>query len=133
MRRRVPAGLRPRLLLAFILTSAATLGVAATVLLSPLQDRLREQSAVNLRGAVQDSVPRFQDALDRATTDDRARADPFALQTAAVELRQRTNGRVLVDDDVCCELLYDTDNGTDTDYARARQATLVAFRALREE
>ena len=45
MRRRLPRGLRPRLLLALLLTSAVTLGVAATVLLSPLPDRLREQSA----------------------------------------------------------------------------------------
>jgi signal transduction histidine kinase len=122
-RRRLPGGLRPRLLLAFILTSAATLGVAATVLLSPLQDRLREQSAVNLRGAVQDSSLGFQDALH----------DPIALQTAAVALRQRTNGRVLVDDQTCCEYLYDTDNGANTPTSLARQATVVAFRALREE
>ena len=133
MRQRLPGGLRPRLLLAFILTSAATLGVAATVLLSPLQDRLREQSAVNLRGAVHDSVARFQDALDRATTDDPARADPFAVQTAAIELRQRTNGRVLVDDQTCCTWLYDTDNGADAATSRANSATLVAFRALREQ
>jgi signal transduction histidine kinase len=127
MRRRLPGGLRPRLLLAFILTSAATLGVAATVLLSPLQDRLREQSADNLRGAVQDSVVRFQTALGERDE------DPFAIQTAAVELRQRTNGRVLVDDETCCTWLYDTDNGAETPTLRARSATIVAFRALREQ
>ena len=43
-RRRLPRGLRPRLLLALLLTSAVTLGIAATVLLSPLPDRLRQQS-----------------------------------------------------------------------------------------
>jgi signal transduction histidine kinase len=127
MQRRLPGGLRPRLLLAFILTSAATLGVAATVLLSPLQDRLRQQSAVNLRGAVQDSVTSFQTALDQRDE------NPFAVQTAAVVLRQRTNGRVLVDDQTCCTWLYDTDNGADAPTSRARSATLVAFRALREQ
>ena len=127
MQRRLPGGLRPRLLLAFILTSAATLGVAATVLLSPLQDRLRQQSAVNLRGAVQDSVTSFQTALDQRDE------NPFAVQTAAVVLRQRTNGRVLVDDQTCCTWLYDTDNGAEAPTSRARSATLVAFRALREQ
>ena len=52
LRRRLPRGLRPRLLLALLLTSAVTLGIAATVLLSPLPDRLRQQSATNLRVAV---------------------------------------------------------------------------------
>ena len=40
-RRRLPRGLRPRLLLALLFTSAVTLGIAATVLLSPLPQRLR--------------------------------------------------------------------------------------------
>ena len=39
MRRRLPAGLRWRLLLALVATSAVTLGVAALVVLPPLQDR----------------------------------------------------------------------------------------------
>ncbi|MBA3862016.1 MAG: hypothetical protein H0X56_08615, partial [Solirubrobacterales bacterium] len=37
-------GLRPRLVLALVLTAAVTLGVAALALLSPLQDRLRAQA-----------------------------------------------------------------------------------------
>jgi signal transduction histidine kinase len=129
------AGLRRRLLLALLLTSALTLGVAATVLLSPLRDRLREQSAVNLRGAVQDSVVDFQDALRAQGLDPATRpksVDPFAVQSAAIELRQRTDGRVLVDDLECCTFVYDTDNGAETPTQRARRATLVAFQALRE-
>ena len=39
LRRRLPRGLRPRLLLALLFTSLVTLSIAATVLLSPLPDR----------------------------------------------------------------------------------------------
>jgi hypothetical protein len=38
-------GLRPRLLLALLVTSAVTLAAAAAALLPPLQDRLRRESA----------------------------------------------------------------------------------------
>ena len=51
MRRRLPAGLRWRLLLALVATSAITLAVAALVVLQPLQQRLRDQSAENLVSA----------------------------------------------------------------------------------
>jgi hypothetical protein len=37
-------GLRPRLLAAFVLTAAVTLGAAAIALLAPLQSRLRSDS-----------------------------------------------------------------------------------------
>jgi len=90
MRRRLPRGLRPRLLLALLLTSAVTLGVAATVLLSPLPDRLREQSATNLRAAVLATRPAVEDALREAPENE------FALQGVAEELRQRTDGRVIL-------------------------------------
>ena len=62
-RRQLPRGLRTRLLLALLLTSLATLAVAATVLLSPLPNRLREQSAVNLRGAVTASREGVENAV----------------------------------------------------------------------
>jgi hypothetical protein len=39
---RMLTGLRPRLLAAMLLVSAVTLGVAALALLSPLEQRLRE-------------------------------------------------------------------------------------------
>ena len=122
MRRRLPRGLRPRLLLALLLTSAVTLGIAATVLLSPLPDRLREQSATNQRVAVAASRERFEKAL-RDLGD-----DPLAVQQAAEELRQRTDGRVLVVDPVQPTSLpiYDTSTG-----ASRRGATLVALRTLR--
>ena len=77
MRRRLPRGLRPRLLLALLLTSAVTLGIAATVLLSPLPDRLREQSATNLRAAVLATRPAIEDAVRDAPENE------FALQGVA--------------------------------------------------
>src|SRR4029079_12542831 len=91
---RLPRGLRPRLLLALLLTSAVTLGIAATVLLSPLPQRLREQSASNLRVAVTSQ----REAFERALRD--APKDQFAVQRAAEDLRQRTDGRVLVLDPI---------------------------------
>lgn len=45
-------GLRPRVLIALVLTSAVTLAVAALALLSPLEQRLRESAESALRAAV---------------------------------------------------------------------------------
>jgi signal transduction histidine kinase len=122
LRRRLPRGLRPRLLLALLLTSAVTLGIAATVLLSPLPDRLRQQSATNLRVAVTAQREAFEKAL-REEGD-----DPFAVQRAAEDLRQRTDGRVLVLNAITPAGLptYDTSIG-----AGRRIATLVGLHSLR--
>ena len=121
-RRRLPRGLRPRLLLALLLTSAVTLGIAATVLLSPLPDRLRQQSAANMRVAVTAS----REGFERALRDEPK--DPFAVQRAAEDLRQRTDGRVLVLDPITPAGLptYDTSSG-----AGRRTATLIALHSLR--
>jgi signal transduction histidine kinase len=122
MRRRLPRGLRPRLLVALLLTSAVTLGVAATVLLSPLPDRLRAQSATNLRAAVTASRESFEQALREEPK------DAFAVQRVAEELRQRTDGRVLVHRILPGDFEYDTNTG-----ASRRGATLVALRTLRTQ
>ena len=58
-------GLRGRLLLALVLTSMVTLAAAAAVVLSPLQQRLRDQSIDSLRAAVLAARPRFEDAMAR--------------------------------------------------------------------
>jgi signal transduction histidine kinase len=113
-------GLRVRFLLALLVTSLLTLGVAATVLLSPLPKQLRERSAVNLRGAVLASRPEFEDALTSRDASD------FKVSTAAEELRQRTDGRVLVDDLDPREFLYDTSVGASTN-----GALFIALRTLR--
>src|SRR5215208_595868 len=121
MRRRLPRGLRPRLLLALLLTSAVTLGIAATVLLSPLPDRLREQSAVNLRAAVLASRPN----LEKAVRDQPK--DQIAIPRAAEELRQRTDGRVVLLGPVLAgDVLYDTSTDAST-----TGATLTALATLR--
>ena len=65
-RLRLWGGLRGRLLLALVLTSMVTLGAAAAVVLSPLQQRLRDQSIESLRAAVLAARPRFEDALARS-------------------------------------------------------------------
>ncbi|HET8953201.1 MAG TPA: hypothetical protein VFN44_21945, partial [Solirubrobacteraceae bacterium] len=121
MRRRLPRGLRPRLLLALLLTSAVTLGIAATVLLSPLPDRLREQSATNLRAAVLATRPPVEDAVHQMAKDE------FPLQRVAEELRQRTDGRVLVLGPVQAgDVLYGTSTG-----ASIRGATLTSLHTQR--
>ena len=105
-RRRLRRGLRIQLLLALLLTSLATLGVATTVLLSrQLTPDLREQSAANLRAAVLASRPQFEEAM-RNRRVRRSRAE---------ELRQRTDARVVVDDlGPADEFEYDTNPGSST-------------------
>ena len=63
MIRRALRGLRGRLLLAFVATSAVTLAVAAAITLSPLQERLRDESATALQDAAEDMRPEFNNAL----------------------------------------------------------------------
>ena len=53
-------GLRGRLLLAFVATSAVTLAVAAAITLSPLQSRLRDESATALQSATEDAARGLQ-------------------------------------------------------------------------
>ena len=119
-RRRLPTGLRVRLLLALLLSSLATLSVAATVLLSPLPDRLREQSAANLRGAVEASRESFQAALAE---------NEFAVARTAEELRQRTDGRVLVVGPILPDdFRYDTNLG-----ASRLAASRISLRTLRTQ
>ena len=93
-RLRLWGGLRGRLLLAMVLTSMVTLGAAAAVVLSPLQQRLRDQSIDSLRAAVLAARPRFEDALGRKGEVDRE----IALSSQAFDLSDQTAGRVLVTD-----------------------------------
>ena len=65
MIRRALRGLRGRLLLAFVFTSAVTLAVAAAITLSPLQERLRDESATALQDAAEDMRPEFNNALQK--------------------------------------------------------------------
>ena len=86
MRNRLPGGLRGRLLVAFVLTSAVTLAVVSGILLGPLREQLREQSTDNLELAVIEAQPRIQAVWD----------NEFELGNEVRALRQRTDARVLV-------------------------------------
>jgi signal transduction histidine kinase len=148
MIRRALRGLRGRLLLALVATSAVTLAVAAAITLSPLQERLRNESASALRDATDDMRSEFSNAL-RETNDETNKAEgrdyapgevarrerrASALFEPAFELRERTgNARVLVADRGFTNragespaFIFDTDVGSQT------SALSLAYRALRE-
>ena len=135
MIRRALAGLRGRLLAAFVFTSAVTLAVAAAIMLSPLQSRLRSESATTLRQATfNERVPlekamrdsaKLNDAERKTSKDDVAYAESLrrgrrydAVGEIAQDLRERISGaRVLVADTTFTDragertpsFLYDTD------------------------
>jgi signal transduction histidine kinase len=87
-------GLRGRLLIALVVTSAVTLAAAAAVVLGPLQQRLRDQSTESLRAAVLAARPRFEAGMAQRSKVDRE----IALSSEAFELSDQTAGRVLVTD-----------------------------------
>ncbi len=127
--RRMVAGLRGRLLLALVATSLITLGAGLTVILGPLQTRLRDQSADNLEAAVLAARPRFERALQRESEDARRRA----AADAAFELQDQTDARVLVGEDVIvtggvepATYLYDTQSA-----APGQATVLLTLRAQR--
>jgi signal transduction histidine kinase len=123
--RLVPSGLRGRLLAAFVITSALTLLVAAAVLYGPLQSKLRDQSVESLRDAVLNARPAFATALGPTikppehgkstdTTSLEVEARRSRIGTAAFDLRQRIDSRVMVDADDADgaelpEFFYDSD------------------------
>jgi signal transduction histidine kinase len=132
MNRFVPRGLRGRLLLAFVVTSALTLGVAIAVVLGPLRERLRDQSVDNLQSAVVTAAGEFEGPLERNETFPE-------LAAAAGDLRERTDARVLVanvaltrpippfeEEDVTSGFLTDTDTSP-----ASRESALAALRAMR--
>jgi signal transduction histidine kinase len=89
--RRALRGLRGRLLVALLLTSAITLGVAAAVTLSPLEHRLRREGEQNLQDTVLEARPRFDGALRRGGA-----ARDSGLLAAAYDLQGRSEARVVV-------------------------------------
>jgi signal transduction histidine kinase len=112
------SGLRGRLLVALVATSALTLVVAAAALLPPLQERLKTQRVDDLQAATETDVPQFEkvlvEALKRTAngTDTARRTELlFRVQTRANLLRQRTGARVVVTD-LTPERIYDTDTAT---------------------
>ncbi len=97
-------GLRARLLLALVFTSAVTLGAAALALLPPLQERLREQDQDSLRAAALATKRPMENALRR----DGYRVYVFgATANVARDLTRRTGARAIVFDAVP-RPVYDT-------------------------
>jgi signal transduction histidine kinase len=112
------SGLRGRLLIALVATSALTLVVAAAALLPPLQDRLRTQRVDDLKAATEADVPQFEQVLADTLRDSAGDTESFrrtslviAIQERATILRQRTGARVVVTD-LTPERIYDTDTAT---------------------
>jgi signal transduction histidine kinase len=116
---RAVRGLRGRLLLALVATSAVTLAVAAAVTLSPLQDRLRQQSESNLEAAINDSTSSFQAQVKKKKTEN------WALASPGYVLAARADARVIVTGAVPTPVF---DTGTS---APDRQAQLAGLRAWR--
>jgi signal transduction histidine kinase len=99
MIRRALAGLRGRLLLALVFTSAATLAVAAAITLSPLQSRLRAESTDAVQRAADALSPDFSKAFKVRKGQPVLLTREINLQDPGYELRSRTAGaRVLVAD-----------------------------------
>jgi signal transduction histidine kinase len=86
-------GLRPRLLAALLLTSAVTLAVAALTLLSPLEQRLRQDGEATVKTALGASHPELTEInVDPAT----GRLNPQELAKTAIALRRRSAATVTV-------------------------------------
>jgi len=97
MRRRLPAGLRFRLLIALLATSVVTLGVAALVVLPPLQDRLRDQTVETVEDAVADHLGQFDRELAALQEADVPYTEyDTRLFPAANALEDQSGARVLV-------------------------------------
>src|SRR3954463_5584941 len=104
MIRRALRGLRGRLLLALVFTSAVTLSVAAAITLSPLQSRLRAESSDALQRSTDALQREFAQAFKPRKKEEGGEALRIGranrLPDAGYALRQRTGGaRVLVADD----------------------------------
>lgn len=86
---RMLTGLRPRLLAAMLLVSAVTLGVAALALLSPLEQRLREDGVREVKYEMLTARARFAHLPIEPYS---GLPDRFRLRRAEDELGHRTGG-----------------------------------------
>ncbi|WP_205697349.1 HAMP domain-containing sensor histidine kinase [Conexibacter sp. SYSU D00693] len=111
MRRGALLGLRGRLALALVATAIATLAVAALALLSPLQDRLREQSRESVRAATLSLRPQLEDLLARE------RGIGADVTDAVFDLAARTNSRAML---IPATPFVQTDRRLDTETSRPR-------------
>jgi signal transduction histidine kinase len=86
-------GLRPRLLAALLLTSAVTLAVAALALLSPLEQRLRQDGEATVVTAINAARPEFAEIQRDPATGEPSEDE---LEGAASALRRRSQATVTV-------------------------------------
>jgi signal transduction histidine kinase len=112
------SGLRGRLLIALVATSALTLVVAAAALLPPLQNRLRTQRVDDLKAATEADAPQFEFDLTKTLKETRNDSESvrrnallLTMQERATILRQRTGARVVVTD-LTPTRIYDTDTAS---------------------
>ena len=115
-------GLRPRLLAALLLTSAVTLAVAALALLSPLEQRLREDGESTVITALNASHTEFGEiAVDPAT----GRLNEEEVERNANALRRRSQASVTLLGSTL-GVVYAGANSTNLDvpdyYGQARRA-----------
>jgi signal transduction histidine kinase len=127
-----PSGLRGRLLIAFVVTSIMTLGVATGVVLGPLRDRLRQQSVENLVIPVRDAGPGFALQVRKPAV------DQVGLDRMAFDLSDRVDARVFVSNAswtsrnlATDELEFNTFLADTTFGPTSPEATLAALRAMR--
>jgi signal transduction histidine kinase len=88
---RLLTGLRPRLLAAMLIVSAITLGVAALALLSPLEQRLREDGLRTVEYAIASARGQFTDLEVEPGSTLPSRRE---LHRVEKQLANRTNGEV---------------------------------------
>jgi signal transduction histidine kinase len=97
-------GLRPRLLAAMLLSSVVTLAVAALALLSPLEQRLREDGEATVKAALGASRPELAEIrIDPAT----GLPSEGEVRVAVDALRRRSDGEVAILDSAL-DVLYAT-------------------------
>jgi signal transduction histidine kinase len=153
-------GLRGRLLLSFVATSALTLLVAAAITIGPLQSRLRDESRTALQDTTETTRSDFEAALARTdkrkdnivntptaegggydiAEADRRQRRVAAVSRVALDLRERTNGaRVLVTDLSFTDsignspaFLYDTDFQSTPDTSALRLAIQASIDSVEE-
>lgn len=134
-------GLRGRLLLAFVATSAVTLAIAVAITLGPLQQQLRDSATSQLQESTEGMRNEFKEALllgpakdaedpDQSERDRRYRK----LVELGYDLSERTNGRVSVTDDLYASVTGETPAFLfDTGSAATQSRPLAdAMRARRE-
>ena len=119
-RRRVP-GLRPRVFVALLLSSAVTLAVAALALLSPLEHRLRADGETAVFTAIAASRSEFAEVgLTKAT----GRPNNGELTAAVARLRRRSAAQVTILDSRLATIYSPANQDLDVPdyYAQARRA-----------